>query len=169
MAGLRTLRPLALVATLLAAGAAAQQNLPPGEGRDLVAQKCYACHAFEARVGAGYTAEGWHTVLRGSFWYTGQMANVLGRVDPRTGQVKEFPLKTPHSGPHGLVEDRDGNIWYTGNTGALVGRLDPCTGNVTEYRMPEADATDPHTLVFDRTGILWFTVQNTVTLVKVPK
>src|SRR5207244_8357203 len=73
----------------------------------------------------------------GSLWYTGQMANVLGRVDPKTGNVKEFPLKTAHSGPHGLVEDSDGNIWYTGNTGALIGRLDPKTGAVTEYPMPD--------------------------------
>src|SRR5437016_7973717 len=96
----------------------------------------------------------------GSLWYTGQMANVLGRVDPKTSQVKEFPLKTAHSGPHGLVEDRDGNIWYTGNTGALVGKVDPKTGAVTEYPMPDPNAKDPHTLIFDKAGILWFTVQN---------
>jgi len=56
------------------------------------------------------------------------MANVLGRVDPKTGKVKEYPLKTANSGPHGLVEDKDGNVWYTGNTGALIGKLDPKSG-----------------------------------------
>ena len=96
----------------------------------------------------------------GSFWYTGQMANVLGRVDPKTGKVKEYPLKTAHSGPHGLVEDKDGNIWYTGNAGALIGKLDPKTGAVAEYPMPDPTAKDPHTLIFDRAGVLWFTVQN---------
>ena len=96
----------------------------------------------------------------GSLWYTGQMVNALGRVDPKTGKVKEYPLKTAHSGPHGLVEDKSGNIWYTGNTGALVGKLNPKTGEVTEYKMPDPDAKDPHTLVFDKKGILWFTVQN---------
>ena len=96
----------------------------------------------------------------GSLWYTGQMANVLGRVDPKTGKVKEYPLKTAHSGPHGLKEDEDGNIWYTGNTGALIGKLNPKNGAVTEYPMPDPEAKDPHTLIFDKTGILWFTVQN---------
>ena len=96
----------------------------------------------------------------GALWYTGQMANVLGRVDPKSGAVKEYPLKTAHSGPHGLVEDRAGNIWYTGNTGALVGKLNPKTGEVTEYHMPDPEAKDPHTLLFDKKGILWFTVQN---------
>jgi virginiamycin B lyase len=96
----------------------------------------------------------------GAIWYSGQMANVLGRLDPTSGQFKEYPLKTPHSGPHGLVEDKDGNIWYTGNTGQLVGKLDPKTGAVTEYKMPNPEAKDPHSLVFDQSGILWFTLQN---------
>ena len=38
----------------------------------------------------------------GSLWYTGQGANKLGRLDPKTGEFKEYPLKTPNSGPHGL-------------------------------------------------------------------
>jgi virginiamycin B lyase len=96
----------------------------------------------------------------GSLWYTGQMANVLGRVDPKSGKIREYPLKTAHSGPHGLVEDAEGNIWYTGNTGALIGKLDPKTGAVTEYKMPDPSAKDPHTPIFDRNGILWFTVQS---------
>src|SRR5205807_5872559 len=167
------------------------QELPEGKGKELVAASCNSCHPFYARLGGGYTPEGWRTVMRmmanhgvtlpadqiatiteyltknfpekakpvgavipgavkvsikewpvptpgsrphdplaaadGSLWYTGQMNNVLGRLDPTTGRFREYPLKTPHSGPHGLVEDRDGNTWYTGNTGALVGRLDPKT------------------------------------------
>jgi virginiamycin B lyase len=200
------------------------QELPDGKGKEIVLANCNSCHTFYSRVGAGYTAKGWDTVMRmmanhgitvpadqvptlmdyltknfpetgkpvgvvipgpakvsikewqvptpgsrphdplatkdGSLWYTGQMANVLGRLDPKTGQFKEYPLKTAHSGPHGLVEDKSGNIWYTGNTGALIGKLDPKTGAVSEYKMPDPDAKDPHTLIFDQSGILWFTVQN---------
>src|SRR5438093_5310336 len=35
-----------------------------------------------------------------ALWYTGQFANKLGRVDLKTGQIREFPLTTPASGPH---------------------------------------------------------------------
>lgn len=94
----------------------------------------------------------------GSIWYTGMFANVLGRIDPRTGQIKEYGLKAPQSGPHGLVADKDGKIWFTANTKGYIGKLDPATGDVTEYRLPEA-ARDPHTPLFDRNGILWFSVQ----------
>jgi len=96
----------------------------------------------------------------GAIWYTGQMANVLGRLDPKTGQIKEYPVKRPQSGPHGLVNDRDGNIWFTANAATYIGRLDPKTGAVTEYPMPDAKVRDPHTLLFDANGILWFTAQN---------
>lgn len=95
----------------------------------------------------------------GSIWYTGQMANVLGRVNPVTGEIKEFPLKTPHSGPHGLMEDKQGNIWYTGNTGSLMGKLNPKTGVNTEYPLPSAKPMDPHSLAIDQQGIVWFTAQ----------
>src|SRR5216684_1077054 len=213
-----------LTAVLLCSGLPAQsQELPDGPGKELAVANCNGCHTLLSRVGAGYTPEGWRTVLRmmlnqgaplpadqveplreyltksfpekgkpagvviegpaevsfkewqaptpgsrphdplaasdGSLWYTGQMANVLGRLDPATGRFREYPLKTAHSGPHGLAEDREGNIWYTGNTAALVGRLEPKTGAVTEYRMPDPQAKDPHTLIFDKAGILWFTVQ----------
>ena len=95
----------------------------------------------------------------GAIWYTGQMTNRLGRVDPKTGQVKEFALKSPATGPHGLVEDKDGNIFFTGNHQALIGKLDPRTGTVTEYRMPDPNAKDPHSLAFAPDGMLFFTLQ----------
>jgi len=217
--------PLMAAAMLcLALPAWGQKSSPEGKGKETVEGVCNTCHPLSARVGSGYTAKGWHTVMRmmmnqgapvpkdqlaamtdyliktypekgkpagaivpgpakvsmkiwqaptpgsrphdplaardGSLWYSGQMANVLGRVDPKTGKIKEYPLKTAHSGPHGLMEDKDGNIWYTGNTGALIGKLDPKTGAVTEYPMPDPEAKDPHTLVFDQAGILWFTLQN---------
>jgi virginiamycin B lyase len=95
----------------------------------------------------------------GSIWYTGQLANVLGRIDPKTGAIKEYPMKSPQTAPHGLVEGPDGNIWFTGNFLSLIGKLDPKTGTVTEYKLPDPAARDPHSLTFDRSGILWFTVQ----------
>jgi virginiamycin B lyase len=96
----------------------------------------------------------------GSLWFTEQLANKLGRLDPSTGQFKEFALKIADSGPHGLVADHDGNIWFTGNRKGYIGKLNPKTGDVREYRMPDPRARDPHTPVFDNKGTLWFTVQN---------
>jgi virginiamycin B lyase len=87
------------------------------------------------------------------------MANILGRLDPATGAIKEYHLKTPASGPHGLVDDRAGHIWFTANFAGYIGELDPTSGEVKEYPLPDG-ARDPHTLLFDQDGVLWFTVQN---------
>jgi virginiamycin B lyase len=212
----------AVVAASPATAQQARQDFPEGPGRDTVLATCGGCHDIN-RLTAGYTPEGWRTVMRmmqnfgapippdqvatvtdyltrsfperprpaavlregpvqvnirqwpvltpgsrphdpiaardGSIWYTGQLANTLGRLDPKTGQIREYSLD-PQTGPHGLVEDREGNIWFTGNFAGLIGRLDPKTGQVTRFRMPDPSARDPHTLTFDHDGILWFTVQN---------
>jgi virginiamycin B lyase len=95
----------------------------------------------------------------GSIWYTGQMANALGRLDPKTGTFKEYHPPIAGSGPHGLVMDDAGNVWFTANFQAYIGKLDPKTGTFTEYKLDPA-AHDPHTPIFDRTGTLWFTVQS---------
>ncbi|PYV73588.1 MAG: lyase [Acidobacteria bacterium] len=95
----------------------------------------------------------------GALWFTEQMANKLGQLDPKSGAFKEYPLKVEDSGPHGLVADRDGNIWFTGNFKGYVGKLDPRTGAVTEFKIPDPKGEDPHTAVFDSQGMLWFTLQ----------
>jgi virginiamycin B lyase len=95
----------------------------------------------------------------GTIWWTGMFANVLGRVDPKTGEMKEYALKTPASGPHGLEFDSNGYLWFTANTKGYIGRLDPKTGDITEYKLPD-DVRDPHTPLFAPTGMLFFTAQN---------
>jgi len=95
----------------------------------------------------------------GSIWYSAQKANVLGRLDPKTGDTKEYKLKTPQSAPDGLAEDRDGNIWYTASSKGLIGKLNPKTGDVNEYAISDPAARDPHTLAVDQKGNLWFTIQ----------
>jgi len=95
----------------------------------------------------------------GSLWYTGQQSNTLGRLDPKTGNIREFHLSTPDSGPHGLVADKEGNIWFTANYKGYVGKLSPLTGEITEYRMADPAAKDPHSLAFDGSGMLWLTFE----------
>jgi virginiamycin B lyase len=94
----------------------------------------------------------------GAIWWAGQWGNLVGRIDPVTGEMKEYPLP-PNAMPHTVLLDAAGNVWYTGNKNGTVGKLDPKTGEVTAYKMPDPAAKDPHTAVFDRNGTLWFTLQ----------
>jgi virginiamycin B lyase len=96
----------------------------------------------------------------GAIWYTGQMSGRLGRLDPKSGEILEYPLATPQTGPHGLAEDKAGNIWFTGNHMSLVGKLNPKSGELLEFKMPDPKAKDPHSIAIDTDGMVWFTVQN---------
>jgi len=95
----------------------------------------------------------------GSIWWAGQWADLVGRIDPATGAMTEYPLPAGAK-PHSVTLDGAGKVWYTGNKNATLGRLDPATGEITEYRMPDPAAKDPHTAIFDQNGILWFTLQH---------
>jgi virginiamycin B lyase len=94
----------------------------------------------------------------GSIWWAGQWGNLLGRIDPATGEMTEYPLPAGAM-PHTVLLDDEGQVWYTGNKNATIGKLDPETGEGTEYPMPDPAAKDPHSAKFDQHGILWFTLQ----------
>lgn len=95
----------------------------------------------------------------GAIWWVGQHGNILGRLEPISGDMKEYTLPD-NAKPHSVTMDSDGNAWYTGNKNASIGKLDVATGEITVFNMPDPNARDPHTAVFDEAGILWFTLQH---------
>ena len=94
----------------------------------------------------------------GTIWYAGQWTNQIGRIDPATGEIREYSLPA-NAKPHTVTLDAKGNVWYTGNGNATIGYLDPRSGKITEFRMPDPQARDPHSAIFDANGVLWFTMQ----------
>ncbi|TYK66503.1 cytochrome C [Colwellia echini] len=95
----------------------------------------------------------------GTFWWAGQRANLIGQINPTSGDMKEYLLPA-NAMPHTVTTDSVGNIWYTGNKNGTVGKLDIKTKKITEYKMPDKNAKDPHSAIFDDKGILWFTLQH---------
>lgn len=94
--------------------------------------------------------------LDGTIWWTGMWASLVGRLDPNTGDMREYALPSS-ARPHSIVPDDDGFIWYTGNSNGTIGRLDPSDGSIQEY---PTQARDPHTAVFHPNGKLYFTSQH---------
>jgi virginiamycin B lyase len=162
-------------AVLCAASAWAQDKLQ--EGKTLVEKQCNTCHPLSARVGSGYTEEGWKTVMRmmanhGAQYPAEQVSAMMGylvKTYPVKGRpdavlvpgpvevtMKAFQVPTPASRPHDPLAARDGSLWYTGQMTNTLGRIDPKTGKAKEYPL-KTPHSGPHGLVEDKSGNIWYT------------
>jgi virginiamycin B lyase len=75
----------------------------------------------------------------GAVWYTDYRRGYLGRLDPRTGGVEEWP--SPGGGksaPYGMTATRDGAVWYSesGVKPNTVVRFDPQTKKFASWPVP---------------------------------
>ncbi|HLB07682.1 MAG TPA: lyase [Alphaproteobacteria bacterium] len=96
----------------------------------------------------------------GTVWYTGQVAGVLGRLDPKSGEVERIPLGQG-SRPHGVIVGPDGAAWVTDAGLNAILRVDPASKEVKSWQLPKerADA-NLNTAAFDGAGRIWFTGQS---------
>ena len=82
----------------------------------------------------------------GIAWYSSFGEQNLGRLDPRTGKVTEFPIAMHKPGfPTGLLglrPDRDGNLWMGNMYQATIVKFDPRTGKFTAWPLPKEQNID---------------------------
>jgi cytochrome c5 len=111
------LSSLAAALCLAAAPAVAQpaNALPPGDGRDLVANACTQCHALTVILAMRDGPIGWkrhvyHMVLRGAQLNAREAETVLAYLDANFGPGQRMPPAKPVALPAGagkeLVETR---------------------------------------------------------------
>lgn len=97
----------------------------------------------------------------GNVWFTDTTSpHRVGRLDPRTGTVKDYVLPDPEALPHGLTVDREGTVWWVENDAFHLGRLDPGTGRIVRYPMDprhEVPRAQGHTPTLDSRQNVWFT------------
>jgi hypothetical protein len=82
------------------------------------------------------------------------IANHFNWFDPKTGEMKEFPV--PHSDPaliHSAVPAPDGSVWLAEAGTRRLGRWDPATQKVVEYQ----DDWRKHTIRVHPDGSIWST------------
>jgi len=154
---------------------AGAQDLPVGNGRELVETVCTACHRTnQITRSSGYTEAGWREL-------TGTMVDLSVSPEDRDRIVRylarhfppndrrapklipgaakvaftEWVVPTLGQRSRDPIEAADGSIWWAGQWGNLVGHIEPATGKMTEYPLPERSL--PHSVTLDRTGNVWYT------------
>jgi len=77
-------------------------------------------------------------------WFTEFLANKIGRLNPHTGEFREFAIPTAGSGPHSIValpsfvsELATHQVWFTEFYGNKIGRMTG-EGEFTEFEIPTA-------------------------------
>jgi streptogramin lyase len=82
----------------------------------------------------------------GIAWYSSFGEQNLGRLDPKTGAVKEFPINVTKPGfPTGLLglrQDRDGNLWLGNMYQAQIVKFDRATEKLTTWQLPPEQNID---------------------------
>ena len=77
----------------------------------------------------------------GIAWYSSFGLQALGRLDPKTGAVKEYKIAENKpgypTGSLGLRADRDGNMWLGNMYQATIVKFDPKTEKFTYWTLPK--------------------------------
>ena len=94
----------------------------------------------------------------GRVWFAERQANKLGRLDPVSGKIDEFPTGGVDV-PRRMGTDWDGNVWVGFHkTGKLV-KVDQKTGKMTFYEPPTKNSGTYIAVPDARTKMIWVTEQ----------
>lgn len=93
----------------------------------------------------------------GSVWYAKLAADKIGRIDPKTLEIKEFD--SPVRGPRRQRFDAQGNLWVAGFSEGAIARIDVRTWQSKVFRLPvfvPGEVPTPYALaVHPKTGEVW--------------
>lgn len=92
----------------------------------------------------------------GTVWFTERLADALGKWDPATARVSEFPLPTKKSAPTGIaVDETRRRVWFTQKSVSQIGYLEIESGKIVEMKTPTRPS-EPSTIAVAPDGKIWF-------------
>lgn len=105
-----------------------------------------------------------HGDSKGNIWYTPHRSPYIGKLDPRTGAVKEYRVPdTPGSlpGTHRVWVDKDDVVWVSENWAHNLTRFDPRTERFTQFPIETDDPPNSpgfSNFHMDSQGYVWETL-----------
>ena len=100
-----------------------------------------------------------HTLIfdkAGILWFTVQNANRIGRLDPKSGEIKLLTPPTPKSRPYGMAVNSKGTVFVVQFGTNSVAAVDPATLQIKEYKLPDPGAR-PRRIAITSDDIVWYT------------
>jgi virginiamycin B lyase len=91
----------------------------------------------------------------GILWFTVQVGNFVGRLDPHTGKVELQTVPTTNSHPYGIQVNSQGIPFFCEFFTNKLGSIDPKTLAIREYPLPEG--ARPRRLAIDDHDLVYFT------------
>jgi virginiamycin B lyase len=92
---------------------------------------------------------------KGVPWYVDFRGPRIGSVDPKTMEIKEYPLPNADARPRRLTITADDVIWYTDFPRGTLGRFDPKTGQVKEWPSPGGKDSEPYAITAIG-NVIWY-------------
>ncbi len=112
-----------------------------------------------AKRGQNATPYGMAISRDGKVWFAENSFDLIGRVDPETGKVDEFPIPVKSAVPRRMGADADGNIWVGLHGAGKLLKIDYASGEMTPYTPPTANAGTYSVSVDLKHNLIWVSEQ----------
>lgn len=119
-------------------------------------------YATKAEFKEPYGPEPYGLVVdrQGTVWFTELFGSKIGRINPKTGEVTEYPTLIPNAGPRRMQMDSKGNLWFTECFAGKIGKLEPATMKFTDYDIGVSGGGFPYFIRIDKHDQVWFDLRN---------
>ena len=92
----------------------------------------------------------------GAIWFAESGSGNIGRYDPTTGTLSEFPLPQEGSRPFYVTIDDNGTVWASETQYNQIVKFEPTANTFKQYSIPTSGAV-PGGIAADNNGNIWFT------------
>jgi len=93
---------------------------------------------------------------RGILWFTAQVGNIVGTLDPKTGKIAIAQVPTPKANPYGIKINSKGVPFFDLFGTNKIGSIDPATMKITEYPLPDG-AARPRRIALAKDDSIYYT------------
>lgn len=92
---------------------------------------------------------------QGNIWYTQFRTSNIGRFDPKTGNVEQYPTGLITGATYGIASDKEGNIWAIQQRVDRVVKISVKDQTISEFRIP-TNGSFTESVTVDTSGNVWF-------------